>query len=75
MNEMTSASNMDDARSRASRVLEVLEKSICARANAEAANNFHQVLKHLQFLLLVCVTNILPLQFPGGLTVILISFI
>ena len=53
MREMTSASNMDDARSRASRVLEVLEKSICARANAEAANNFHQVLELLQFLLFV----------------------
>ncbi|XP_022946782.1 uncharacterized protein LOC111450749 isoform X1 [Cucurbita moschata] len=46
--EMTSASNMDDARSRASRVLEVLEKSICARANAEAANNFHQENKMLR---------------------------
>ncbi|CAK9326557.1 unnamed protein product [Citrullus colocynthis] len=48
VNEMTSASNMDDARSRASRVLEVLEKSICARANAEAANNFHQENKMLR---------------------------
>ncbi|XP_022937649.1 uncharacterized protein LOC111798649 isoform X1 [Cucurbita pepo subsp. pepo] len=46
--EMTSASNMDDARSRASRVLEVLEKSICARANAEAANNFQQENKMLR---------------------------
>ncbi|XP_038890913.1 uncharacterized protein LOC120080344 [Benincasa hispida] len=48
VSEMTSASNMDDARSRASRVLEVLEKSICARANAEAANNFHQENKMLR---------------------------
>lgn len=41
--EMMSASNMDDAKTRASRVLEVLEKSICARASAEAAQSFHQV--------------------------------
>ncbi|XP_022143118.1 uncharacterized protein LOC111013064 isoform X2 [Momordica charantia] len=46
--EMTSASNMDDARSRASRVLEVLEKSICARANTDAAKNFHQENKMLR---------------------------
>lgn len=41
--EMMSASNMDDAKARASRVLEVLEKSICARATTEAAQTFHQV--------------------------------
>lgn len=41
--EMMSASNMDDAKGRASRVLEVLEKSICARASAEAAQSFHKV--------------------------------
>lgn len=41
--EMMSASNIDDARTRASRALEVLEKSICARASAEGAQNFHQV--------------------------------
>lgn len=40
--EMTNASNMDDARARASRALEVLEKSICARATAEVAQTFHQ---------------------------------
>ncbi|KAK9269321.1 hypothetical protein L1049_001092 [Liquidambar formosana] len=40
--EMMSASNMDDARARASRALEVLEKSIIARAGAEAAQSFHQ---------------------------------
>ncbi|KAJ4831056.1 hypothetical protein Tsubulata_001797 [Turnera subulata] len=40
--EMMSASNMDDARARASRALEVLEKSICARAGAEAAKAFQQ---------------------------------
>ncbi|XP_050213825.1 uncharacterized protein LOC126665155 [Mercurialis annua] len=40
--EMTSSSNMDDARARASRALEALEKSICARAGAEAAKSFQQ---------------------------------
>ncbi|XP_011017825.1 PREDICTED: uncharacterized protein LOC105121040 isoform X2 [Populus euphratica] len=40
--EMMSASNIDDARARASRALEVLEKSICARAGAEAVKSFHQ---------------------------------
>ncbi|KAJ7978965.1 Ubiquitin system component Cue [Quillaja saponaria] len=40
--EMMIASNMDDAKSRASRVLEVLEKSICARASTEAAQSFLQ---------------------------------
>lgn len=48
VSEMTSSLNMDDARSRASRVLEVLEKSICARANNEAANSFHQENKMLR---------------------------
>ncbi|CAI0629340.1 unnamed protein product [Linum tenue] len=38
--EMTSASNMDDAKARASRALEALEKSIYARAGAEAVKNF-----------------------------------
>ncbi|KAL6223859.1 hypothetical protein ACLB2K_002716 [Fragaria x ananassa] len=40
--EMMSASNMEDAKARASRVLEVLEKSICSRASTEAAQSFHQ---------------------------------
>ncbi|WCJ30013.1 hypothetical protein M5689_011601 [Euphorbia peplus] len=40
--EMKSAADMDDARARASRALEVLEKSICARAGAETAKNFQQ---------------------------------
>ncbi|XP_022731576.1 uncharacterized protein LOC111286062 isoform X2 [Durio zibethinus] len=40
--EMLNASNIDDARARASRALEVLEKSIHARAGAEVAQNFHQ---------------------------------
>ncbi|KAG5559467.1 hypothetical protein RHGRI_009115 [Rhododendron griersonianum] len=41
--EMTNSSNMDDARARASRALEVLEKSICGRVTAEAAQTFRQV--------------------------------
>lgn len=41
--EMMSASDMDDARARASRVLEVLEKSIYTRASAGAAQSLHQV--------------------------------
>ncbi|KAE8676073.1 hypothetical protein F3Y22_tig00111634pilonHSYRG00141 [Hibiscus syriacus] len=40
--EMLNASNIDDARARASRSLEVLEKSIHARAEAEVAQNFHK---------------------------------
>lgn len=40
--EMMSASNIDDAKARASRALEVLEKAICARVSAETAKSFHQ---------------------------------
>ncbi|XP_010928333.1 uncharacterized protein [Elaeis guineensis] len=40
--EMMNAADMDDARTRASRVLEVLEKSIVTCANAEAMQNFHK---------------------------------
>ncbi|XP_030553427.1 uncharacterized protein LOC115757361 [Rhodamnia argentea] len=40
--EMMSASNMDDAKARAARALEALEKSILARVGAEASRNFHQ---------------------------------
>lgn len=40
VSEMSNASNMDDARARASRVLEGLEKSIVARASAEATQSF-----------------------------------
>jgi len=40
--EMMSASNVDDAKARTSRVLEVLERSISARASAEASQSFHQ---------------------------------
>ncbi|KAG1363960.1 hypothetical protein COCNU_11G007870 [Cocos nucifera] len=40
--EMMNATDMDDARVRASRVLEVLEKSIVTHASAEAMQNFHR---------------------------------
>ncbi|KAM6580096.1 hypothetical protein CsatA_003870 [Cannabis sativa] len=40
--EMMTASDMDDAKARASRVLEVLEKSIYTRASAEVAQTIHQ---------------------------------
>uniref|UniRef100_A0A7C9EQL2 CUE domain-containing protein n=1 Tax=Opuntia streptacantha TaxID=393608 RepID=A0A7C9EQL2_OPUST len=40
--EMMSASSVDDARARAARVLEVLEKSIRAHAGAEAAENIQK---------------------------------
>ncbi|KAK7347549.1 hypothetical protein VNO80_22082 [Phaseolus coccineus] len=42
VNEMVNASNMDDAKARASRMLEALEKSICMRASVETERNFHQ---------------------------------
>ncbi|XP_068464357.1 uncharacterized protein [Phaseolus vulgaris] len=40
--EMMNASNVDDAKARASRMLEALEKSICMRASVETERNFHQ---------------------------------
>ncbi|PAN23147.1 hypothetical protein PAHAL_4G071200 [Panicum hallii] len=40
--EMTNASDIDDARARASRALEALEKSIVERAGAEASQNLHK---------------------------------
>ncbi|XP_060210067.1 uncharacterized protein LOC132636970 isoform X1 [Lycium barbarum] len=40
--EMMSASNIDDAKARASRALEVLEKSICAHATEATASSFQQ---------------------------------
>ncbi|XP_021899248.1 uncharacterized protein LOC110815665 [Carica papaya] len=40
--EMSCVSNMDDAKARASRALEVLEKSIRERAGAEAVRSFQQ---------------------------------
>ncbi|XP_020109867.1 uncharacterized protein LOC109725183 isoform X2 [Ananas comosus] len=42
VSEMMNASNMDDARARASRTLEVLERSIITRAGAEALESFHK---------------------------------
>lgn len=41
--EMMSATSLDDARARATRILEVLEKSISAHAGAEAAQAFQKV--------------------------------
>lgn len=41
--EMMGATSMDDAKARASRVLQVLEKSIVARAGDEAAHCFQKV--------------------------------
>lgn len=41
--EMSNASDMDDARARASRALEALTKSILEGAGAEAAQSLHQV--------------------------------
>lgn len=41
--EMMSATSLDDARFRATRVLGSLEKSISARAGAEASQNFQKV--------------------------------
>ncbi|TMW88841.1 hypothetical protein EJD97_018008 [Solanum chilense] len=40
--EMTSASNIDDAKARAALALEAFEKSICARATEAATRNFQQ---------------------------------
>ncbi|GFP88688.1 hypothetical protein PHJA_001012500 [Phtheirospermum japonicum] len=40
--EVSSASNVDDAKARLSRALEALEKSICANATAEAAKSFQE---------------------------------
>ncbi|XP_038987559.1 uncharacterized protein LOC103704320 isoform X2 [Phoenix dactylifera] len=46
--EMMNASHVDDARSRTSRVLELLEKSIKARRGAEAAYSFQEESKKLK---------------------------
>lgn len=43
VSEMSIASKMDDARARASKVLEGLEKSIVTRASAEATQSFLKV--------------------------------
>lgn len=41
--EMMSATSIDDARARASRLLVALEKTICVQAGAEAAQNIQKV--------------------------------
>ena len=41
--EMMSATSIDDARSRATRVLESLEQSISVQAGADAAQSYHKV--------------------------------
>lgn len=51
--EMMSASNIDDAKARASRALEVLEKSIRVSVSAEAAQSFQQVISLLLFTFLL----------------------
>lgn len=43
LKQMTSAASIDDARARASRVLESLEKSISLRAAAESTQNIQKV--------------------------------
>lgn len=62
--EMMSASNMEDAKARASRVLEVLEKSICSRASTEAAQSFQQVwcLLIVSIHLIINLFSIIPLR-------------
>lgn len=53
--EMMSATSVDDARGRAAKVLEVLEKSIRNQATAEAAENFQKVDTHFGLILgVVC---------------------
>lgn len=58
--EMMSASSVDDARARAAKVLEVLEKSISERAGAEAAQSFQKasISFIILFLVLVCVGHV-----------------
>lgn len=45
--EMSSATSIDDARFRAARILESLEKSISSRAGVEVAQSFHKVRFHV----------------------------
>jgi len=54
---MMNASSMDDAKSRASRMLEALEKSICARASAETERNIHQVIYYVFMFLSIVIVN------------------
>lgn len=46
VSEMTNATSIDDARSRAMRLLESLEKSISANASSEVAQGFQKVRIH-----------------------------
>ncbi len=43
VNEMTTASNMDDAKSRATRVLEAFEKAVVSHVNAQGPHDFQKV--------------------------------
>lgn len=51
--EMRNAYDINDARARASRALEALEKTIVERAGAEATQNLHKVPMHRSLRLLV----------------------
>ncbi|BAH94242.1 Os08g0314200 [Oryza sativa Japonica Group] len=42
VNEMTTASNMDDAKSRATRVLEAFEKAVVSHVNAQGPHDFQK---------------------------------
>lgn len=42
--EMTNATTVADAKTRAARALEALENSITARVSVDAAQNFHKVI-------------------------------
>jgi hypothetical protein len=51
--EMMSSSDIDDARARASRALDVFEKSIMDRVGAEAVQSLHRVLQHVSHAILI----------------------
>ncbi|KAM0956985.1 hypothetical protein ACFX13_025804 [Malus domestica] len=63
--EMMSASSVDDARARAAKVLEVLEKSISERAGAEAAQSFQKASIFFSILFLVLENMMLKQQIEG----------
>lgn len=60
--EMMSASNIDDAKARASRALEAFEKTICARAT-EAACRFQKVGPKFFYVFISCIINTLTSLF------------
>ena len=65
LREMQSATSTDDARYRATRVLESLEKSISVRASAEAAQSVHKVLLYvLMYAIMVIDQCFLTMYFP-----------